>query len=90
MSALILALSRNKEKVFKEETEQLCLISNVNIFSILYWTYASVTPHLQQQSHPRKRGKICKMSLKILFFNKIIKLQINILYTKQYVEKIRK
>lgn len=38
-----------------------------------------------------KRGDTCKMPLKInISFYKIIKLQINILYTKQYVEKIRK
>lgn len=36
-----------------------------------------------------KRGEICKMPLKIniYFFYKIIKLQINILYTRQYIEK---
>lgn len=37
-----------------------------------------------------KRGEICKMPLKIniYFFYKIIKLQINILYTRQYIEKL--
>lgn len=80
-----LALEINKQV---KEDKTSCLISNVNIFSILYWTYASVTPHLQQLSCPHKRGKIYKMPLKInILFYKIIKLQINILYTKQYVEK---